>query len=159
MIGFWLETDEQLKELTTKFTKDIKSKLGAKYKNVDISLEGAKSLSEETRSEIRSSATQVVSGIQIKRLNEVLDLLAEFAFNDRQKRYYILIDKLDEDWAETETRCRFIRALIEETKSLRRIPQVKIVTALRRGFAGFGFRQDSGLWVSKKKNMRRIWFL
>lgn len=148
---FWLETDEQLRELTTKFTKDIEAKLGSKFQNVDISLEGAKSLSEEVRSEIRSLATQVVSGIQIKRLNEVLDLLAEFAFDDRQKRYYILIDKLDEDWAETETRCRFIRALIEETKSLRRIPQVKIVTALRRDLLDLVFdkTRDSGFQEEK----------
>ena len=148
---FWLETDEQLKELTTKFTRDIRTKLGAKFRNVDISLEGAKSLSEEVRSEIRSLATQVVSGIQIKKLNEVLDLLSDFAFNDRQKRYYILIDKLDEDWAETETRCRFIRALVEETKSLRRIPQVKIVTALRRDLLDLVFdkTRDSGFQEEK----------
>lgn len=148
---FWLETDEQLKELTTKFTKDIKAELGLKFKHVDISLEGAKSLSEEVRSEIRSLATQVVSGIQIKRLNEVLDLLTEFAFNDKQKKYYILIDKLDEDWAETETRCRFIRALIEETKSLRRIKQVKVVTALRRDLLDLVFdkTRDSGFQEEK----------
>jgi len=148
---FWLETDEQLQELTTKFTKDIKGKLGAKFKHVEVSLEGAKSLSEEVRSEIRSLATQVVSGIQIKKLNEVLDLLKEYAFDDRQKRYYILIDKLDEDWAETKTRCRFIRALIEETKSLRRIPQVKIITALRRDLLDLVFdnTRDSGFQEEK----------
>ncbi|WP_457809297.1 P-loop ATPase, Sll1717 family [Kushneria sp. EE4] len=148
---FWLETDEQLQELTTKFTKDIRAKLGSKFENVDISLDGAKSLSKEVRSEIKSLATQVVSGIQIKRLNEVLDLLSEFAFNDKQKRYYILIDKLDEDWAETETRCRFIRALIEETKSLRRIPQIKIVTALRRDLLDLVFdkTRDSGFQEEK----------
>ena len=73
---FWLETDEQLSELTTKFTNDVRAKLGAKYRDVEISLQGAKGLSEETRTEIKSLATQVVSGIQIKRLNEVLDLLS-----------------------------------------------------------------------------------
>jgi hypothetical protein len=148
---FWLETDEQLRELTTKFTNDVKVNLGAKFQNVDISLQGAKNLSEETRSEIKSLATQVVSGIQIKRLNEVLDLLSEYAFADRQKRYYVLIDKLDEDWAETDTRCRFIRALIEETKSLRRIPQVKIITALRRDLLDLVFdkTRDSGFQEEK----------
>ncbi len=148
---FWLETDEQLRELTTKFTNDVRAKLSAKYHDVDISLQGAKGLSEETRTEIKSLATQVVSGIQIKRLNEVLDLLSEFAFNDPQKRYYILIDQLDEDWAETETRCRFIRALIEETKSMRRIPQVKIITALRRDLLDLVFdkTRDSGFQEEK----------
>lgn len=148
---FWLETDEQLKELTEKFTKDVKAKLGSKFSGVDVSLEGAKSLSEEIRTEIRSLATQAVSGIQIKRLTEVLDLLSEQAFEDKQKRYYLLIDKLDEDWAETETRCRFIRALIEETKALRRIPQVKIVTALRRDLLDLVFdkTRDSGFQEEK----------
>lgn len=148
---FWLETDEQLRELTQKFTKDVKSQLGTKFQNVDISLQGAKGLSEEKRTEIRSLATQVVSGIQIKRLNEVLDLLKYNAFEDKQRKYYILIDQLDEDWAETQTRCRFIRALIEETKALRRIPQVKIITALRRDLLDLVFNQtrDSGFQEEK----------
>lgn len=148
---FWLETDEQLKELTTKFTQNVQSQLGAKYSGVDISLKGAKGLDEETKTEIKSLATQVVSGIQIQKLNEVLELLSENAFNDRQKRYYILIDQLDEDWAGTNTRCRFIRALIEETKALRRIPQVKVVTALRRDLLDLVFNKtrDSGFQEEK----------
>lgn len=148
---FWLETNEQLQELTSKFTSDLKSTLGTKFSSVDISLEGAKSLTEETKSEIRSLATQVVSGLQIQKLNEVLDLLAENAFEDKQKRYYILIDKLDEDWAETETRYRFIRALIEETKSMRRIPQVKIISALRVDLLALVFdkTRDSGFQEEK----------
>ena len=118
---------------------------------MDISLEGAKGLSNETKTEIKSLATQVVSGIQIKKLNEVLDLLSEYAFEDRQKRYYLLIDQLDENWAETETRCRFIRALVEETKSLRRIPQVKVITALRRDLLDLVFdkTRDSGFQEEK----------
>lgn len=128
---FWLETDEQLVELTNKFTEDLKAGLETEFSGVDISLQGAKNLSEESRVEVKSLATQVVSGIQIKKLNEVLELIRDYAFNDSQKRFYILIDKLDENWAESETRYRFIRSLVEETKSLRNIPQVKIVTALR----------------------------
>lgn len=148
---FWLDTDEHLRELTQKFTDDFKSKLATKFAAIDISLEGAKSLSEEVKTQVKSLATQVVSGIQIKKLNEVLDLMAENVFNDPQKKYFILIDKLDEDWAETDTRCRFIRALIEETKSLRRIPMVKVVTALRRDLLDLVFdkTRDSGFQEEK----------
>lgn len=148
---FWLETDEQLKELTTRFTENVQSQLGTKYSGVDISLNGAKGLDEATRTEVKSLATQVVSGIQIQKLNEVLELISDNAFDDRQKRYYILIDQLDEDWAETTTRCRFIRALIEETKALRRIPQVKVVTALRRDLLDLVFNKtrDSGFQEEK----------
>lgn len=112
---------------------------------------GARSLSEGERVEIKNRASQVVSGIQIKRLNEVLELLAEYAFDDKQKKYYILIDSLDEDWAETETRCRFIRALIEELKSFRHLEQVKIIPAMRRDLLDFVFdrTRDAGFQEEK----------
>lgn len=148
---FWLETDEQLRELTKKFSSDIKAKFGADFKDLDVSLEGAKSLTNEERVEIKNRASQVVSGIQIKRLNEVLDLLEDYAFDDKQKKYYILIDALDENWADTETRCRFIRALIEELKSFRKLKQVKIIPALRRDLLDFVFdrTRDAGFQEEK----------
>jgi hypothetical protein len=148
---FWLETDEQLRELTRKFASDVKASLGTEFAGVDISLQGARALSQEQRVEISTRASQVVSGIQIKRLNEVLDLLAAYSFEDRQKKYYLLIDRLDEDWAETETRCRFIRALIEEAKAFRNLKQVKIVAALRRDLLDLVFdrTRDAGFQEEK----------
>ena len=129
---FWQDTEEHIKEITDKFTSDIKSEFKAKNLPVDLSIEGAKNLSVETKSEIKSLATSAVNKIQIQKLNEILDTLEDEAFDDHQKEYHILIDKLDEDWAETETRCRFIRALIEEIKSFRRLKQVKIIAAIRQ---------------------------
>lgn len=129
---FWQDTEEHIKEITDKFASDIKSKLQARSLPVELSLEGAKSLSLETKSEIKSLANSAVNQIQIQKLNEILDTLEEEAFNDNQKAYHILIDRLDENWAETETRCRFIRALIEEIKSFRKLKQVKIIAAIRQ---------------------------
>ena len=148
---FWLETDEQLREITKKFASEVKSKLGAKHQAVDVSLEGARSLSNEQRTEVTNRASQVVSAIQIKRLNEVFDLLAEEVFSDKQKKYYVLIDALDENWAETETRVRFIRALIEELKSFRKLEQVKIIPAMRRDLLDFVFdkTRDAGFQEEK----------
>ncbi|WP_289116554.1 hypothetical protein [uncultured Idiomarina sp.] len=149
---FWLETGEQLKEITKKLDKDVKLSLGTKYSSMTLSAEGVRKLSEEERKEVVSLANQVVSGIQIQKLDQVLDLLEEHAFSDKQKRHYILIDKLDEDWAETDTRCRFIRALIEETRALRRkLPQVKVVSALRRDLIDLVFEKtrDGGFQEEK----------
>jgi len=87
----------------------------------------------------------------IKKLNEVLDLLAQYSFNDEQNKFYILIDQLDEDWANTNTRCRFIRALIEEIKSFRKIETVKIIAALRKDLLDLVFdkTRDSGFQEEK----------
>ena len=128
---FWLETDEQLRELTERFQSKIEAAFKAQLPHVDISLDGAKNLEKEIRTEIRNKTNRVVSGLQVQRLNELINHLEENEFPDRQKKYYITIDALDENWATTETRCRVIRALIEEIKSLRTLTHVKVIIALR----------------------------
>jgi hypothetical protein len=148
---FWLETDERLRELTSKLTRDVEANLKAQFPHLSVSAKGAKTLTEEERREVRSLATKVVSGIQIQRLNEVLDVLAEYAFCDPQKKYYLLLDQLDEDWAETETRCRFIRALIEETKAMRRVPQIKVIAALRQDLLETVFDRTRGAGFQEEK--------
>ncbi len=148
---FWLDTSEHLKEITKKLEKDTKATIGSQFNAVDLSLEGARKLSEETRSEIKQRASQVVNGLQIKKLNEMLDLLSEHSFTDPQKKYFILIDQLDDDWASTETRCHFIRALIEEIKTFRKIRQLKIIAALRKDLLQLVFdkTRDSGFQEEK----------
>lgn len=148
---FWLDTDEHLREVTSKLEKDTKASVGAEYSGINLSLEGLSKLSEEEKVELRSRASRVVDGLQIKKLNEVLELLSQYSFNDEQKKFYILIDKLDEDWANTETRCRFIRALIEEIKSFRKIEPVKIIVALRKDLLDLVFdkTRDSGFQEEK----------
>ncbi|QWB05251.1 P-loop ATPase, Sll1717 family [Pseudomonas syringae] len=148
---FWLDTDEQLRIITNKLESDTKSSIGAKYSDVALSLDGAKKLSDEERVEIKQRASLVVNGLQIRKLNEVLDLLAEHSFDDPQKKFYILIDQLDEEWAGTETRVRFIRALIEEIKTFRRIRQTKIIAALRKDLLVlvFDITRDSGFQEEK----------
>ncbi|GAB1053833.1 MAG: hypothetical protein WAqPseu_00310 [Shewanella algae] len=148
---FWLDTDEHLREITSKLEHDTKASIGAKYSEISLSLEGVEKLSDQERIEIKQRASQVVSGLQIKKLNEVLDLLSEYSFNDHQKKFYILIDQLDENWANTITRCRFIRALIEEIKSFRKLETVKIIAALRKDLLELVYdkTRDSGFQEEK----------
>lgn len=129
---FWQDTDEHIKEITNKFSSDIETSLKTNRLPIELSLNGAKNLSSEHRTEIKNLATKAVNQIQIQKLNDVLDALAEESCQNNQKTYHILVDRLDENWAETETRCRFIRALIEEIKVFRKLQQVKIIAALRK---------------------------
>ncbi|EKK4080927.1 DNA repair protein, partial [Cronobacter dublinensis] len=148
---FWLNTDEQLKQITRKLEDETKANLGAKYSGVDVSLSGASKLSDEQKTEITQRASQVVSGLQIKQLNEMLDMLAEYSFKDPQKHYYLLIDQLDEDWADTTTRCKFIRALIEEVKGFRKVRHVKILVALRKDLIDMVFDKTRGAGFQEEK--------
>lgn len=148
---FWLDTDEHLKEITQKIENDTKKTFGLRFEGLSLSVEGVKKLSDQERVEVKQRASQVVNGLQIGKLNEVLELLSEHSFDDLQKKYYIIIDQLDEDWANTDTRCRFIRALIEEIKSFRKIQPVKIVVALRKDLLDLVFdkTRDSGFQEEK----------
>lgn len=148
---FWLDTDQQLKEVTEKLSKDLKAGFGTDLHGIDLSLEGARSLSSERKTEIVHKANRVVSQIQIKKLADILDLLEEKVFDDHQRKYYLLIDKLDEDWANTETRYRFIRALIEEVKTFRRIKNLKIIIAMRKDLLDIVFdrTRDAGFQQEK----------
>lgn len=148
---FWLDTDKHLREITEKFSRNVRASVQSTYGDVELSAEGARGLSQEQVTEITQRAKQVVSDIQIKKLVQVLDLLADSVFDDPQKKFYILIDKLDEDWASTETRCRFIRALIEEVKTFRRLTSVKIIVALRQDLLDLVFdrTRDAGFQEEK----------
>ncbi|WP_312043773.1 P-loop ATPase, Sll1717 family [Erwinia sp.] len=148
---FWLNTDEQLKQITRKLEEETKANLGIKYSGIDVSLNGASKLSDEQRTEITQRASQVVSSLQIKQLNEMLNMLAEYSFKDPQKSYYLLIDQLDEDWADTTTRCKFIRALIEEVKGFRKIKHVKILVALRKDLIDMVFDRTRGAGFQEEK--------
>lgn len=89
--------------------------------------------------------------MQIQKLNEVLDMLAEHSFSDLQKKHYIVIDQLDENWAENNTRYKFIRALIEEIKVFRRIKNVKIIAALRHDLLKSVFNITRGSGFQEEK--------
>ena len=101
---FWLETDEQLKQITTKLESDTKASLGLNSQIIQAGVEGLSRYSEEQITDIKRKAHQVIDGSQIANLNQILDSLNQSAFNDPQKKFYLIIDQLDEDWANTATR-------------------------------------------------------
>ena len=148
---FWLETDEQLKQITTKLESDTKASLGLNSQIIQAGVEGLSRYSEEQITDIKRKAHQVIDGSQIANLNQILDSLNQSAFNDPQKKFYLIIDQLDEDWANTATRCKFIRALIEEIKSFRKITNIKLVIALRKDLLQLVFdkTRDSGFQEEK----------
>lgn len=148
---FWIDTDAHLREITLKLERDTKASIGGEYSGIALNAEYAKKLTEEQVHDVKKRATEVVSRLQIQKLNEILSLLAEYSFDDPQKKYVIIIDQLDENWAENETRYKFIRALIEEIKVFRKIKNIKIIVALRLDLlrSVFNLTRSSGFQEEK----------
>jgi len=128
---FWQETEYRIKEFTTKLETDLKAQLTGSLAGIKLGANAADKLTEEQKKEIVHSAQKVVNNVQIKDLAEVIRLLAEDVFIDPQERFYITIDRLDEDWAEDIVRYKLIRGLIETIRSFQKLTNVKIIIALR----------------------------
>lgn len=129
--NFWETTETRVKEFTSKLEDRLNGNIGIDFLGSNITAGSESTISEEMKTEIRKKAEKVVNEVQLKDLSNVKKLLSEDIFNDPQERYYIVIDRLDEDWAEESIKYRLIKALIETVRSFMRVRPVKIVLALR----------------------------
>ena len=130
--SFWKDTDYRIKEVTKKFEADVEASLGIDIEAFRAGASGKKTLSTEERADVVQRAQEVVNSIQIQQLTRVLKLLAREYFNSPQPRYYLLIDRLDEDWVDDSMRYRLIKALIEAVRDFMPIKSAKVIVSLRR---------------------------
>ncbi len=152
--SFWEETDYRIKEVTTTLERDLKASIGIDHIATPLSVEGSRKLSEEQKAEVAHRAQTVVNKVQIRELSDVIDLL-DAVLDDPQKRYFLVIDRLDEDWVEDRVRYLLIRALIETAKDFRSVRHIKIVAALRIDLIDRVFRltRDAGFQEEKYEGM------
>jgi hypothetical protein len=119
-----------------------------------MDLEATNKLSEEQKAEIIQRAQHVVNNIQIKQLADIVDMI-KAVLDDPQKRYYIVIDRLDEDWVEDRVRYLLIRALIETARTFSTVRNAKIVIALRADLLErvYSLTRDPGFQEEKYESM------
>ena len=129
---FWETTEVRARELTTKFEDELKAGLKVGGELLALGADGASRLGVQEREEIVARGNEVVSGIQMRELRDVIGVLGEKVFNDERSKYFVVVDKLDENWAKEQTRYRLIRALVEEIRSFRELKNVKILAAIRQ---------------------------
>lgn len=148
---FWKDTEYRIHEVTERFERDMRAKLGARASALEMGLEGHSGLSVEDKKEIIHRAQEVVNAVQIQKLTQVVDILAKDVFDDPQQRFFILLDRLDENWVADSLRYKLIRALIETVKDLQRISNAKVVVAIRRDLLQRVFREtrDAGFQEEK----------
>ena len=150
--SFWEETEYRIKEVTTKLESELKGAVNGKIpETVSLNAGVSKKLTDEERTEIIHRAQEVVNRVQIRELSDVIKLIDEVLLDDRQRRYYITNDRLDEDWVEESIRYRLIRALIETSVELSRIVNLKVIVAIRSDLLDrvYRYTRDSGFQEEK----------
>lgn len=152
---FWKNTEDRVKQVTTKFENDLTSKISAKIPNFGSELAGGQRFTEEEIGEIVYRAQEVVNSVQMQQLSRVVRALAEEDFADTQQSYYIIIDKLDENWVDEDLRYKLIRALVETIKDLRKIQTAKVIISIRRDLIDrvFRYTRDPGFQEEKYQTL------
>jgi hypothetical protein len=128
---FWITMDQNIKELTEKVENAVKLELGVEIEKFKAGGQYDKRLSTDKKSEFVSRVRKIINSDQLAELAGVIDMLKEFDGEDTMLEYYVLIDKLDENWVDVSIRFKLIRALIESLKAFRRIQNLKILVVLR----------------------------
>ncbi len=155
---FWLETEFRVKEITQKVEDDLKAQLNGKislpFAEIGGVLSSETKLTGEQKSELKSRGQEIISTAQVQDLTKVLKLL-DSVLDDKQKRYFILIDKLDENWVEERLRYKLIMSLIVTARELTKVKNVKIILSLRRDLVDRVFKlcRDSGFQEEKFQSL------
>lgn len=147
---FWKETDFRVKELTHKLERDIKASVAATLPGVNLSSGDSSTLTQQQVTEVVERAQHVVNQVQIRELSHILDML-DAVLEDPQQPYFILIDRLDENWVEDRFRYLLVRALLETVRDFRKVRNAKIIVALRRDLVDrvFKLTRDAGFQQEK----------
>src|SRR5690606_37929282 len=86
---------------------------------------------EEQRLNVQQRVNRVIGQDTLSALQEVIHFLAEDVFDDDQNPYYVIIDDLDREFAESDIKARLIKTLIESVIRMRPVRNVKFVVGVR----------------------------
>jgi hypothetical protein len=127
---FWLTVEQVSTEITDAISEKLASEVGLTAKVFKSKIESGDEWKDEQKRLFKHRAQEVVSRLQMRELKEAINALSECI--DKKLHYFVLVDDLDKEWAGDEkTQYALIRALIESLKTFRRIPNLKILIAIR----------------------------
>jgi len=158
--SFWQDTDSRVKEVTGKFEEQLENEIKVAVPRFDIRSTDTTKLTEEEKTEVIHRAEHVINELQVHELSEIMDALPDI-LKDPQRHYYITIDRLDENWVDERIKYLLIRALIETVRDFQRIPNVKIIVAIRTDLIERVLREtrDAGFQEEKYESiyLRLTW--
>ena len=127
---FWNTVDENVVELVDNLARDVSAELGGEVKSFTAKAGYTRSLCRERKTQLQQRAKRFINPQLVSELSQVIDALNRYTEN-KSSQYYLLIDKLDENWIEDSLKYRLIHSLFDALKSLRSLRQSKVVVALR----------------------------
>lgn len=147
--SFWKDSEFRVQEITKTLENDLTRALDVSASPLildvgtgfSLNVGTAKKLTEEQKGEIIHRGEEVVNKVQMQTLSTIIEMLETDLLDDKKKKYYITIDRLDENWIHDEFRYGLIKALIETARDFnRKVGNVKIIMAVREDLLDRVFR-------------------
>jgi hypothetical protein len=146
--SFWCETEERVREITTRFETEVSAAGGLKFGvpgvgDLNVGAKVGEKATTEMRAEQADRYQRVVNKTQLGRLNTVISILDQHVLSSPQDFIYVVIDDLDRDWVDDRIANDLIRCLFKAVLDLQAVRNLKVVVALRTNifdFMSFGSR-------------------
>jgi len=143
---FFQDVEHRTKEVTERFESEVVKTVkgstgvdllagvgaaGVRFKDATEATSASKDIvGTELNHEIVNRAKTVIHEIQVQELAGIIELVNEI-LDDPQKPCYIMIDRLDEQWAEESIRHRLLKGLIDTVREFGKVRNGKIIVCLR----------------------------
>ncbi|WP_157767516.1 P-loop ATPase, Sll1717 family [Actinosynnema pretiosum] len=162
---FWCETDERVRDITTKFEEQIKREAGGKISvpavgDVNATAGGTSMRGGETKAQQAERFQRIVNETQLPRLNKMIGVLNDDILDSPQHFTYVVIDDLDRDWVDEKILNSLIRCLFRAVLDLMRVQNLKVLVALRTNIfeqLDFGTRMGGQEEKFRSVNMTMRW--
>jgi hypothetical protein len=129
---FWLTTEYRIKTLEQELEQKVQAELGVDFKSLKFGSSNFESLGEKVEYDVKNRAESVINQVQGQSLLTLIELLSKNVFNNLQRKYYLVIDDLDKEWASPQIVYDLIGSMIEVIKEFQqKFKGVKIIIALR----------------------------
>lgn len=128
---FWSDTDERIKRITEEFQKQVEKEARGNFQSIEAKYRRGETIGRHETKELVSTAQKIVNSVQMHELAKIIDILDEDIFIDKMKQTILLIDDLDNQWADDRIRIKLIEALINAIPKFRKVKNVKILIAMR----------------------------
>ncbi|MCD4723664.1 MAG: hypothetical protein K8R63_02390 [Bacteroidales bacterium] len=153
---FWENTEYRIRELETSLESRFLGSLGGNIQLKDLielssKVEAEQKDTKRIKYEVITKAQKVINETQLEHIKNIIDLMKEKIFNKTQKKYFIVIDDLDKEWVSNAIVYDLIKALIETIKEFSKIPNVKIIIALRTNIHKKIFKINIARGIQREK--------
>ena len=129
---FWLKTEYRIKSIEADLESKVSNELGIEFQAVKLGTNVSAVASEKTTIDVKTKAENIISQLQANDLTTLMDLLNDHIFNNTQRKFFIVIDDLDKEWASRQIVYDLIASMVEVIKEFQhKFKGVKIIISLR----------------------------